>query len=44
MMKPPNAIPVPICITHAEVPVKMRLGEEGLERVQVVSVGRNPDP
>ena len=43
-MKPPTAIPVPILITHAAVPGSMRLGEVGLEIVQVVSVGRNPDP
>ena len=44
MMKPPTAIPVPLCIMHAAVPFKMRLGEDGLEIVQVVSVGRKPEP
>jgi len=42
MMNPPYAIPVPICITHA--PFRMRFGEDGLESVQLVSVGRNPEP
>jgi hypothetical protein len=44
MMKLPMAIPVPLCMMQAPVPGKMGLGEEGLEMLQVVSVGRKPEP
>ena len=43
-MKPPIATPVPLCITQAAVPPKITSGEVGLEIVQVVSVGKKPDP
>jgi hypothetical protein len=44
MMKPPYGMPVPLGITQATVPVKTGLGVDGLEMLQVVSVGKKPTP
>jgi hypothetical protein len=41
-MKPPLGAPVPIWTTQAEE--KITALDEGLDTVQVVSVGRNPVP
>lgn len=42
IMKPPWATPVPNWITQAALPGRTTLGDEGLEIVQVWSVGRRP--
>ena len=42
IMKPPWATPVPSWITQAALPSRTTLGDEGLEIVQVWSVGRRP--
>jgi len=41
-MKPPVGTPVPACITQAEDMIKLL--DEGLDKEQVVSVGRKPAP
>jgi hypothetical protein len=42
IMKPPLATPVPSWIAHAALPGKTTLGDEGLETLQVLLVGRRP--
>jgi hypothetical protein len=44
MKKLPIALAVPLGIMQAPDPGKMGFGEDGLEMVQVVSVGRKPVP